>query len=269
MSNLNVEEIISSGARPTNSCTDPNAPLSKRARKRLQKRLNYLESRKERKKIRKEKIKSGELRPPKNSRKLVKKTGTQVKDSKCKIGIILDMSWEHLMNQKDLGKSLKQIMRVYCINRRLPNPLKLHVTSFTSIVKKEMDKNEGYLNWDCEFHEAHFMKAFESTKDLIYLSSESETVLETLQDNKFYIIGGLVDHNLHKGVCHEKAIELGIPTARLPISEYIKLKTRKVLTIDQVYNIIALVSEGKSWKDTLLEVLPERKRSCIHGKRRK
>ena len=49
-------------------------------------------------------------------------------------------------------------------------------------------------------------------------------------------------------------------TSRFPIEENIDLKTRKVLTIDHVFAVMAAVgSQGKTWKEALMEILPKRK----------
>jgi tRNA (guanine9-N1)-methyltransferase len=98
-------------------------------------------------------------------------------------------------------------------------------------------------------------------KKIVYLTSESENVLENFDHNCIYIIGGLVDHNNHKGICHRLALEKGVGHARFPIQEAgIDMKTRQVLTIDHVFRIVASVaSEGKEWNEALIETLPERK----------
>lgn len=48
-----------------------------------------------------------------------------------------------------------------------------------------------------QFHEKSYLDSFPKEK-LVYLTSESENVIETFEDDTMYIIGGLVDHNEHK-----------------------------------------------------------------------
>jgi len=239
--------------------------LSKRAKKKLLKRQQWLDTRHERRAKEKEKRKQkmaamklvkdfDESRT--NSRKSLKHN--KMSDSSCKVGVVFDMQFGDLMTQRDLGKCLKQIMKCYSFNRRMTNQLQLYMTSLGGSVEAELSKNDGFRNWDFNFDSRRYDEVFPKEK-IVYLSSESENAVTKLEDDKVYVIGGLVDHNHHKGLSHTKATELGITTARLPIEEYLAMKSRKVLTVNHVYEILAAVSEGKSWKDAFLGVIPERK----------
>ncbi|KAL9937323.1 hypothetical protein V8E36_003732 [Tilletia maclaganii] len=102
-------------------------------------------------------------------------------------------------------------------------------------------------------------------EDIVYLTADSDTIIHALEEGKAYVLGGLVDKNRYKSLCLEKAKALGIQTAQLPISdtlfnasdsddsesgsagcnsergngsEPIKLRTRKVLTVNQVVDIL-------------------------------
>ena len=74
---------------------------------------------------------------------------------------------------------------------------------------------------------------------------------------------GLVDHNLHKGISHKLALNHNIATARLPIEKFLNMKTRKVLTIDHVFRILGSITEGQTWQEALLGVLPPRKGAIV------
>ncbi|XP_013182102.1 PREDICTED: tRNA methyltransferase 10 homolog A [Papilio xuthus] len=194
------------------------------------------------------------------SRKTLKKM--KLEKPKKDIGIIIDLSFDHLMMEKDRFKVIKQILRCYSINRRSETPLQFHITSLGEKAKSDMSRHNGFENWDIEYHEQPYTEIFPKDK-LVYLSSESDNVIEKFEEDTYYIIGGLVDHNKHKGLCHKIAVEQGIRHCQLPLNKYVNMKTRKVLTIDHVFEIVVKVCEGVPWQDAILDVLPHRKGAYI------
>ena len=95
--------------------------------------------------------------------------------------------------------------------------------------------------------------------EIIYLSSESDNVLTHLTPGSTYIIGGLVDKNRHKGICHKRAVARGIKTAKLPIGEFLEMKSRQVLVTNHVLEIMLKWMEFGDWGKAFMTVLPERK----------
>ncbi|KAJ8297317.1 tRNA (guanine(9)-N1)-methyltransferase [Rhodotorula toruloides] len=99
-----------------------------------------------------------------------------------------------------------------------------------------------------------------------YLTGDSPNVLTSLTPGHTYILGGIVDRNRYKNLCLNKANSLGIAHAQLPIGEYLpEMQTRKVLTVNQVFEILvnwveAGEKDGKEgWGEALRKVMPERK----------
>lgn len=63
-----------------------------------------------------------------------------------------------------------------------------------------------------------------------------------------------------QNLCLDKAKESGIRTARLPIGQYLaSLPTRKVLTVNQVFEIMVKWVETRSWEEALNAIVPKRK----------
>lgn len=175
--------------------------LTKRQMKKYQKVLKWETTKKEKRAKERLKAKKRKIEAKLNnidlgpSRKQLKRC--KMENSLCKTGVVIDLSFDDLMIDKDMGKVVKQILRVYTENRRSKAPMQLHVTSFDGRSKEEMAKHNGYENWDIYFHKEDYIDLFPKDK-LVYLTSESDRIITELSQDKFYIIGGLVDHNAHK-----------------------------------------------------------------------
>lgn len=168
---------------------------------------------------------------PNGLRKKLKRN--KIDNTSNPVRVTIDLSYDELMSDKDIGKCAKQLQRVYTANRKSTMPIKLFYTGLKtdSQIEIALRKYDGYKNWDIKFHEESYDEIFDP-KSLVYLSSDSETVLQQLDPNTVYIIGGLVDHNAHKGLSYARAQERGLKTARLPLVEHIEdMKTTNVLTI--------------------------------------
>ncbi|EFN89656.1 tRNA methyltransferase 10 homolog A isoform X2 [Harpegnathos saltator] len=236
--------------------------LSKRQLKQVKKREKWQEWKVE-KRLR-EKAKAREKRAHARannlhlgpSRKLLKRSTMAA--SSCKLTVTIDLSYDDLMIDKDIAKLTKQILRCYALNRRAIAPLQFSLSSFTGKSRDDMEKHNGYEHWDVNFHTKSYINVYPKDK-IIYLTSESENVIEHLDHSCIYVIGGLVDHNSHKGICHKLANEAGVRHGRLPLDKFLQMKARKVLTIDHVFEILLRITEGNTWQETFLKVLPERK----------
>lgn len=242
--------------------TDEAQKMSKRQLKLQAKRQRWLESkplrkekekRKRKLKIQRAKEAGIDLGP---SRKLLK--SLKMSDSSCKIKVCFDLSFTELMTSAEFSKTFKQLHRCYSINRRATAPLQLYITGFDDNAKNAMANMSGCFNWDVNFDQRFYSELFDKSS-IIYLSSDSPNIIETLDESKVYIIGALVDHNRLKNICYDKAVKDCVGHARLPLDTYFKFKTRTVLTIDQVYSIILRVTEGNSWIDAVIDTVPKRK----------
>lgn len=214
------------------------------------------------------------------------------------ITVIFDCSWEDLMYDHELKSLGLQITRCYSDNRKSQHRAHLALSSFGGKMKERFDGvlAQQYTSWKgFQFFEEDFVDVANKSKEwmkgpdggkvagalqeqssrtisnetetgdeseegeIIYLSSESENVLTHLKPNGTYIIGGLVDKNRHKGVCHKRAVERGIKTAKLPIKEYLEMRDRQVLVTNHVLEILLKWMELGDWGKAFMEVMPKRK----------
>lgn len=248
------------------SLKNNSVQLSKRQLKRQQKsakweevkKLKRLKEREKYKQKRKEALEKGLPARTGPSRKALKLN--KIEKSANFLKVAIDLDFDELMTDKDISKCVKQCLRIYTINRRSDQPCKLFFTGIKNNGKIHecFKKNDGYENWDLQWNYKPHGEVFEK-QEVVYLTAESENVLDKLEENKTYIIGGIVDHNHHKGLCFERAQKAELQTARLPLSENVDMKSRSVLSTYHVFEILLKVSQGKQWSEAILDTIPVRK----------
>ncbi|KAJ1974936.1 tRNA (guanine(9)-N(1))-methyltransferase [Dimargaris verticillata] len=241
-----------------------SAPLSKNAQKRLLKQQRWEATRDERKEKKKQKLQQkkaerrelrqkGIVLPP--LRNKPKPVGEQ-----SEMTVVLDMAFDDLMTDKEIVSIVSQVSRCYSINKGANRRARLMATEFHGRAKERFEtRMSGYENWqEFKFESQGYLDLFDKDR-LVYLTADSDTVLQALDESKVYIIGAFVDKNRHKGLTFKKAQEQGIATAQLPIGDHLKMASRKVLTVNQVLDILLHVLDTKDWKQSLMTVIPPRK----------
>jgi tRNA (guanine9-N1)-methyltransferase len=192
------------------------------------------------------------------SRKELKKNKIEYENAPFTVAI--DLSFDDLMADKNLSSCASQLLRIYTANRRAKRPIPVYFTGLKpgSKMLQKLETHEGSKNWDVVRSEQSFLEIFDRDK-IVYLTSESEEVLDKLETGYCYVIGGIVDHNFHKGLTFDMAKKENIKTAKLPLQEHIEMASRWVLTINQCFEILLGVAEGKTWKEIIIETIPQRK----------
>ncbi|KAL1923774.1 uncharacterized protein VTP21DRAFT_8754 [Calcarisporiella thermophila] len=244
-------------------------PLSKNALKRLRKqqereakkeewKRQLKEKDREKKRKKREAIAAGLIPPPQKKPRIVQ--------SPSSMRVVIDCSFDELMSEKEISSLASQVGRCHATNRASRHPCNVYVTSLNGRLKQRFETSYR----DAErWHEIHLeSRGFDemfNKEELVYLSADASEVIEELDETKVYIIGGIVDKNRHKGLCFNKAKEKGIKTAQLPIGEYVKMATRKVLTVNHVYEILMKWLEIKDWETAFLSVIPKRKFAELKG----
>ncbi|KAF9450952.1 hypothetical protein P691DRAFT_725054 [Macrolepiota fuliginosa MF-IS2] len=270
-------------------------PLSKSAQKKaaraarfaeqkLLRRAKEKEAKKEKKRIRAERRAAGELDDDDEAEKAREK-----KKPRIQFGgqVIIDLGFDHLMSEKEVKSLCSQLAYTYSANRAASYPFSLLFTSLNgrSLQRLESLNDAGYKRWaKTEWWTEGYERLWNPLSDLtpnsipqtegvpsdastmcakdsiVYLTADSDEELSELKADETYIIGGIVDRNRFKNLCQTKAKGADVRTARLPIGKYLaNFPTRKVLTVNQVFEILIKWAETKDWEVALNHVMPKRK----------
>ena len=181
---------------------------------------------------------------------------------------LIDCEFSDLMIDKESKSMCHQMRFVYETNCKTPTPMKLTFTGIKGAFAADVRKFVGgFDNWHVVTHENSIAEALseEERARLVYLTPDSDVELETLEPEKTYVIGGFVDRNRHKLLTFNKAKELGIAHARLPIN--LKMISSSVLTVNQTFEILVNYLERKDWDAAVAASVPTRKTASHNNTR--
>ncbi|PIA16388.1 hypothetical protein COEREDRAFT_42965 [Coemansia reversa NRRL 1564] len=210
------------------------------------------EQRRERRRRHNQRIARGEIKPSRPPPNQIR-SGHQ---------IVVDMDFDDKMSEREIKSMCAQLSHCYSANRCATQHVDLHITKlheksssrFTALKSVHTMWAKQYIG----FHDKEYLDMFDKDK-LVYLTADSPNVVEHLDPEKAYVVGGIVDRNRYKLLTLKKAEEQGIAHAQLPIGQYIQMATRKVMTVNQIFEILLRFIETNDWKTAFVDVIPQRK----------
>ena len=192
---------------------------------------------------------------------------------KCEsLKICVDCSFSKLMSSKEMSRLAQQIGRCYALNKLFARPVHFTLCNLQkdSPFYAELCRvNDGFERYILERVEQSIDEYKATSDELVYLSPDSDEYLEEVDANHVYVIGGLVDETVSKKVTLTKCNELQIKSYALPIEKYLQRQSvaplaksftyNKILTINQVFEILATYFVDKDWPNALARSVPKRK----------
>eukprot|EP01129_Flabellula_baltica_P002345 TRINITY_DN12163_c0_g1_i1.p1 TRINITY_DN12163_c0_g1~~TRINITY_DN12163_c0_g1_i1.p1 ORF type:complete len:271 (+),score=65.51 TRINITY_DN12163_c0_g1_i1:119-814(+) len=172
--------------------------------------------------------------------------------------IVFDLGYHEELTARQTRSLGVQLGHSYGYMKSQDRPLKMVLSSCNGEIKEDLEKKYTISNWKCWVEEPHFLDLY-SKEELVYLSPDSENVLEEIDESKVYVIGGIVDANSMTKRSISEAGKLELTTAKLPIEEYYPEACNKSLNVNHVFQILSDVADHKDWARAFEEHIPKRK----------
>ncbi|GMF19617.1 unnamed protein product [Phytophthora lilii] len=171
--------------------------------------------------------------------------------------IAIDLSFDSIMNDKELRSLANQLKLCYGAIKQMPEPFQLLFCNPSEQLEQSLERfgaSNWYIQWrrGADSPAEHF-----PPEELVYLSPDSPNVLEKMDPTKIYVIGGIVD----KSPTLNAATEAGIRTVRLPIQENIPERLDHILNVNTVVDVLINFRELGNWPRALEVALPQCDRS--------
>ena len=187
--------------------------------------------------------------------------------------ICFDLNFNHYMEKKEQKSLSSQLALCYNINKRNNKKINFYFTNMTQELMNILNKNDAD-KWKVHYNDEPFYlidDLIKLKKEFVYLSPDAEEELNDVNEDKIYIIGGIVDRTVIQNLSLNRIIslknddncEIKIVAKKLPLIKYIKDVKNTVLNINTVVEILSLYADmdenKKDWKTVFEKALPKRK----------
>lgn len=145
-------------------------------------------------------------------------------------------------------------------------PVALTVTSYSGALAAFAD-HMGAAAWPINKNEQSLLELY-NPDDIIVMSPDAQEPLGCIDRSKVYVIGGIVDKTVQKGLTAQFAHHHNLASCRLPIREYAKplgldfpgANLRPILTAADVVTALVSFNSTQDWVVALDAAIPLRKR---------
>ncbi|XP_016415476.1 tRNA methyltransferase 10 homolog B [Sinocyclocheilus rhinocerous] len=216
---------------------------------------------KQRKKLNRQSKDVNEFRPQLSKRVIKAITKERLEEARgAGLRLCVDLSTTDCLSSKEICRLACQIRRLYGCNKKALQPFRVFLTELKedSLLYKECVRmNDGFLNYLIDVTEESWFHLFPS-EDVIYLTPDASEALEYVEEDKAYILGGLVDETIQKKISYTRAKELGICTAWLPIDEYMvkRPNPKNFHSKNPMFEILLTFRDTKDWTKALAAGIP-------------
>uniref|UniRef100_A0A915CE19 SAM-dependent MTase TRM10-type domain-containing protein n=1 Tax=Parascaris univalens TaxID=6257 RepID=A0A915CE19_PARUN len=177
------------------------------------------------------------------------------------LNVIVDLGFTDAMNDKEMGKLVRQMGRVWGLQKRYVG-LKITLLSpCGKFLEEARQVLTGFNSFQWNMSFAHVAEC--SSNPIIYLSPDASiSPLEFVSPSVTYVIGGIVDESGAGSLSKDKAESLDVEVRRLPIVEYMRRSEHGtfniMLAINQVVEVLVRYAYCKRWDQSLAAVVPKR-----------
>ena len=179
--------------------------------------------------------------------------------------VVVDCSFassSEASNQRELRSLARQLQFCISANKTAPKAACLIFAGFLGPLREYAMSRWNAGSWKVHLREESADQILKEERKVVVLSPDAHKPLETVEPDTAYVVGGIVDRTVQKGITQFFADGSGWTARRLPLREHVDVQN-PVLTVNNVVTALLKVHGGQTWKEALGEVVPARKKKNL------